>query len=161
MGSKCSPIFADLFIAALEENFMKSLPGRLKEKIGFYKRYLDDIFIIWLGNKDEFQEFFKLLNGHHRNINFTCSPDFENKTTSFLDVWVELNEGTIKTDLFIKPTAINQYLSPLSGHPQHVTRNIPYLLAFRIKRICSDEMGFEKQLAKLKRMLRDEDTGKR
>jgi len=155
MGSKCSPIFADLFMAALEEDFMNSLPGRLREKIGFYKRYLDDIFIIWLGNEQEYQEFFQLLNGHHRNIKFTTTPDFVNQTTSFLDVSVKISNGIIKTDLFIKETAVNQYLSPLSCHPNSVGRNIPYSLAFRIKRICSEDFDFERQLVKLKGMLMD------
>merc|ERR1712029_1283307 len=54
-----------------------------------------------------------------------------------------------------KETAVNQYLSPLSCHPNSVGRNIPYSLAFRIKRICSEDFDFERQLVKLKGMLMD------
>ena len=153
MGSKISPTFVDIFMAALEKKFMASLATRLREKIKFYKRYLDDILLIWDGSQTEFEEFFKLLNGFHRNLNFTCVPDFKNKTTTFLDVNVKIAGGCLTTDLYVKPTSANQYLSPLSIHPGHICTNIPYSLAFRIKRICSEESDFEKQLDKLKTTL--------
>ena len=110
MGSKCSPTFADMFMAGFETRFMDTLESRLRERIGFFKRYLDDIVIVWLGSQDEFDEFFALLNGFHRNLNFTCTPDFINRTTTFLDVNVTITEGIITTDLYIKPTSANQYL---------------------------------------------------
>ena len=125
----------------------------MRDKIKFFKRYLDDIVLVWTGSQAEFEEFFQLLKGFHRNMNFTCTPDFENRTTTFLDVNVRIGEGTITTDLYIKPTSANQYLSPLSCHPYHIQLNIPYSLAFRIRRICSEESDFEKQLTKTKTML--------
>ena len=57
------------------------------------------------------------------------------------------------TDLFVKPTSVNQYLSPESCHPSHIWRNIPYSLAFRLRRICSEDQDFEDQLLKLRDLL--------
>ena len=38
MGSKCSPTFADIFMAGFETSFLDGIPRRLREKVGFYKR---------------------------------------------------------------------------------------------------------------------------
>ena len=46
----------------------------------------------------------------------------------------------------------NKYLLPSSFHPQHITTNIPYNVALRIRRICSDDQNFEKRLTELKVM---------
>ena len=63
------------------------------------------------------------------------------------------SNGTIRTDLYKKKMSINQYLLPSSFHPKHITKNIPYNIALRIRRICSDKHSFEKRLSELKVML--------
>ena len=110
---------------------------------------MDDICILWSGSQEEFLEFFSLMDQHHRNIHFTCEPDFAKQTTTFLDVNVTIGNGVMTTDLYVKPTSVNQYLSPASSHPPCVTRNIPYSLAFRLRRICSEDQDVESQLQKL------------
>ena len=59
----------------------------------------------------------------------------------------------MNTDLFVKPTAVNQYLSPQSAHPSHICRNIPFSLGFRLRRICSEDEDFNRQLEKLGELL--------
>ena len=41
-------------------------------------------------------------------------------------------------------------MDPNSCHAGHQSQSIPYSLAYRIRRICSDEDQFEQRLAKLK-----------
>ena len=41
------------------------------------------------------------------------------------------------------------YLMPLSSHPGHVTKNIPYSIAYRIRRICWSDELFEIRLTEL------------
>ena len=43
-----------------------------------------------------------------------------------------------------------QYLSPSSSHPSHITRNIPYSLAYRLRRIESTPQLFIQNLEKLR-----------
>ena len=59
----------------------------------------------------------------------------------------------MKTDLYKKDTAKVTYLLPSSSHPNHISRNIPYSLAYRLKRICSDPEDFSKRLEELKQDL--------
>ena len=155
MGAACSPVYADIFMAKLEQEFLESIPTRLRDKIfaGFFKRFLDDIFILWDGSSEEFEEFMTLLNAFHTNIKFKAEHDFAKRTTTFLDVTISIVGGELKTDLYVKPTAANQYLQPNSCHPEHISRNIPYSLAFRIRRICSRDEDFNKRLTEFRAKL--------
>ena len=73
------------------------------------------------------------------------------RSVAFLDMLVSIDDkGFIKTDLFKKPTSVCQYLLPSSCHAGHVTRNIPYSLAYRLLRICSERATFLKRLEELR-----------
>ena len=66
---------------------------------------------------------------------------------------VSIENGKISTDLFEKETAKAQYLDPNSCHAGHQSKSIPYSLAYRIRRICSNGDQFELRLAKLEQDL--------
>ena len=57
------------------------------------------------------------------------------------------------TDLYRKPTDRNRYLLTSSCHPAHVTNNIPFSLALRIVRICSDKVSRDTRLEELNKLL--------
>ena len=54
-----------------------------------------------------------------------------------------------ETDLFVKSSDRIPYLKPLSCHPKHFYRNIPYSLGYRLKRICSSLVNFEIRLKEI------------
>ena len=56
----------------------------------------------------------------------------------FLETSLSVSAGKINSDLYRKKTDRCQYLLPSSCHPPHCTDNIPYSLALRIQRICTD-----------------------
>ena len=94
--------------------------------------------------------FIQFVNSFHHSIKFTYEFSFMTRSVVFLDlvIWVE-DQGFIQTDLHAKDNAKNSYLLPLSNHPGHITTNIPYSLAFRIKRNCSQE---ERCIARFKEL---------
>ena len=51
---------------------------------------------------------------------------------------VRLNETTLETMLYSKPTDAPMYLNTSSNHPKHVIKNIPKGQFIRIRRICSN-----------------------
>ena len=63
------------------------------------------------------------------------------------------DSGNIIFDLYTKETAKVQYLLPSSCHPSHITRNIPYSLAYRIRRIVTEQETFERRLETLRQHL--------
>ena len=94
-----------------------------------------------------------LINSLHPTIKFTHEFNSENKSTTFLDTTIQIKDGKINTDLYRKETDRVQYLLPNSCHPSHICKNVPYSLALRLVRICSDKETLEKRLIELEKML--------
>ena len=68
MGTRPAPPWATIFFAIHEEAML----DRFKDNLAFYKRYIDDIFAIWLTDSDpirdaetwsEFKEFTDSFHG--------------------------------------------------------------------------------------------------
>jgi len=154
MGTHVAPPYANIFMGGLEE-FLASDGAKYLKHIfaGFYKRFIDDIFLLWQGSREQLDEFISYMNSIHPTIKFSSSFDFEKREITFLDVSIRIEDGKIITDLFRKPTAAIQYLLPGSCHPPHITKNIPFSLGYRLLRICSHHTTFLKRLAELREML--------
>ena len=58
MGNRYPPSYANIFMGWFGEKFIFPLLTNLSD---FYLRLIDDIFLIWNGNKTEFASFFKKL----------------------------------------------------------------------------------------------------
>ena len=107
-----------------------------------------DIFIIWTGTLEKLHQFLDDLNMIYPTIKFTMNhtkKENENicecppcDSIPFLDTSTNVKENKIVLDLYKKPTDRCQYLLTSSCHPAHVTQNIPFSLAYRIVRICSE-----------------------
>ena len=98
------------------------------------------------------------LNSSHSTIKFEFeageSFNFETKSVNFLDltIWIDEN-GCIQTTLYQKSCRVVAYLLPSSCHPTFICRNIPFSLAYRLKRIESTIAGFERNMEKLREEL--------
>ncbi|KAJ8036166.1 hypothetical protein HOLleu_20053 [Holothuria leucospilota] len=137
MGTKMAPSFANLFMGNLEKEFL----SRQILKPQIWLRFIDDIFMIWPHGEDSLKIFVENINSFHSTIKFTA--DSSRVSVHILDTTVTIENGSLKTDLFNKPTDKHNYLLPSSCHPPHCTKNIPYSQALRIKRVCSSETDFE------------------
>ena len=71
MGTGFAPSYANIFMADFEENALKNY--HLKPLI--WKRFIDDIFLIWTHGKDELTKFVKYLNSLH-NTNSHATREF-------------------------------------------------------------------------------------
>ena len=56
----------------------------------------------------------------------------------FLDTKVHFKNGFLISEIYSKPTDSHEYLNPKSSHPPNVVKNIPYSIALRVRRNCSD-----------------------
>ena len=148
MGTRMAPSYANLFMGQLEKTILMTAPEN--HVPGFYKRFPDDVFGIWLHGEQAFLEFIAHANSVNSDIKFTHTVGHR---VDFLDVTVSLVNGQISTDLFTKQTDTHQYLLPNSDHPPHVHRNLPFGLGLRITSIVSDEVQFLVRLGELSRFL--------
>ena len=151
MGTRVAPTYANIFMGKLEKLMLSRCPEALTKFLHTWKRFIDDILLIWTGTEEEFQLFFNFLNTFHPTIKFD-DPQHnpEDNSCDFLDMRISIKDGKITTDLFRKETSKPRALLPSSAHPGHITPNIVYSMAFRLLRICSDEETFEKRLEELK-----------
>lgn len=70
MGAKYAPTVANIFMSKWEseEIYGRNIPG-----LKIYKRYIDEIFLIWESNKDPLKEFLQYININKYNISFTAN----------------------------------------------------------------------------------------
>lgn len=69
--------------------------------------------------------------------------DSNQTSVEFLDLTLNIINGTIETSLFRKPTATNSLLEFSSFHPTHLKRGIPYGQYLRLRRNCTDIQDFK------------------
>ena len=171
IGTKMAPPYACIFMDKLEKEIL--LVQSLRPL--WWKRFIDDIFKIWIHGERELKAFIKALNSYHPTIKFTFEiardtlvnpeifEDMEEVTLipgnaiHFMDLklWIENRE--IQSDLYCKPTDCHQYLSFHSCHPSHVKRAIIYGQALRVKGICSSQNDFDRHLENMKQWFANRD----
>ena len=94
MGSPLGPSFANMFMCALEKNFLSNCPLHFKPLL--YGRCVDDTFCIFQ-NSAQAESFLQYLNQQHPNISFTHEVE-KNKSLPFLDVLItHTNKQTIRS----------------------------------------------------------------
>jgi hypothetical protein len=130
---------------------LEGCPENIKKFIFCWKRFIDDIFLIFCGSYEDLDSFHQYLNSVHQTMKFDdYQHEREDNSCNFLDITVRIESGRIETDLYRKETDKPTALLPSSAHPGHITPSIVYGMTFRILRICSQENYFEKRIMELK-----------
>lgn len=147
MGTRMAPNYANIFMNDLETKFLSTQ----KIKPLLYKRFLDDIFIIWTDTQENLINFIESFNKAHPDITFTYT--YSRTEINFLDVHVKVKDGSLTSNVYKKPTDRQQYLHFDSCHPRHCKTSIPYSQAHRFRRICSRPEDFEANANNLRNVL--------
>ena len=137
MGTKMAPSYANIFMGHLEGQLLMAVPLTPYR----WLRFIDDIDMQWSHGQDNLKIFLELANNFHTSIKFTS--EISNTQHVFLDTVSRIEGNNLITDLYSKPTDSHQYLLLTSCHPPHCCRNIPFSLALRIRRICTQKSDFE------------------
>ena len=143
MGTRLAPSYANLFMDYFERHYVYTHHTQPL----LWKRYIDDIFMLWQHDVQELQNFIDHLNQSVPSINF--ETHISDSEISFLDVKVRIQNNTISTSLFTKETDTLSYLDYSSCHPVSCKKSIPYSQFLRLRRICSDDDDFVTQSEKL------------
>jgi hypothetical protein len=170
MGLPPVPPYANMFMAKkIDPKFLeiaKRFSKNGQSPMEYLKRFLDDFISFWNGTSKDLHAFFEDINQIHPQIKFTmkhttsklespedrceCQPL---ESIPFLDTLLSLRNRKISVDLYRKPTDRNQYLLTNSIHPPECIKNIPYSLALRIIRTCTEKDEREKRLEELRELL--------
>ena len=140
-GAPISPGVADLCMEVFEEETLAQCPPHLAPNVWY--RYVDDTFVTL--HEYAIEDFTKYLNSRNQHIQFTREVE-ENQLIPFLDVCVHLlDDGTIKTSVYRKPTHTDQYLNWDSNHPLDHKRSVVRTLLNRVNTHVSDPQDRAKE----------------
>ena len=92
IGTRMAPNYAIIFMHKIETELLQKSPLQPT----FFKRFIDDIFLIWPHGEEELQKFLEMINNHHKMIKFT--EEHSTKEIAFLDTLVCKENGKLLTD---------------------------------------------------------------
>jgi len=134
MGPKNACSYADLAMGEID--YQAKFSGPIKPTLWW--RYRDDVFDLWQQGLPALHEFTDFINSLYPTIRFELV--FSERELHVLDLTLHLIGGFIQTDVYSKPTDSHLYLPPSSAHPKHVFKAIPYGIATRLQRNCSEQV---------------------
>ena len=115
-----------------------------KFKLVYYRRYVDDIFVL-LKSCSHLIKFRDNLNKCHTNIKFSFEEE-NNEKLSFLDVEVSREENKFATTVYPKPTFSGVYTHFDSFLTTTYKFSMIYTLVFRCFSIRSNWTNFHNEL---------------
>lgn len=137
MGARFAPSVANLFMAHWEEEVIyKDTPPELI----CYQRYIDDIIMIWDGDRSDLDSFMKKLDENNRNIVLSWNVGKDHVT--YLDLDIHIKDNVLELKNHFKPTDRNAYIPLGSCHHLQWLCNIPKGQFVRIRRNCTHEQEY-------------------
>ena len=150
MGNRLAPPFAILFMHDLESRFLATSP----EKPSVWFRYIDDIFGVWEHGLERLQQFHQALNQFHPTIKFSLEHTGDLPSIPFLDTNVTVTQdGSVTTELYIKPTHSGILLHYDSAHPKSLKDAIAQSQLQRALRVSNTPSGSTRSVTKMTSML--------
>lgn len=138
MGTPFAVVFANIFLAHLEQKLHLTLPAALKPLIS--KRYVDDLFVV-CASEASAVAFMQSYNAQYPSIKLTSATG---DLVNFMDLRVYKGDrfrisGILDVELYSSGTKKFLYLPPWSFHP---SSTFPSFISAERKRVrinCSDE----------------------
>jgi hypothetical protein len=126
MGTSCAVWFANLYFGFHEKSKLlprfKDLPARIL----FYARFVDDVFLIWLGECDLQWKALVLMFNDFGILKWECPKP--KTTVDFLDLTLTVEGNKVVTKTYQKPENPYLYIPPHSAHPAGMINGIIFLL---------------------------------
>lgn len=142
MGKSFAHSYVNIVMAVWEET---ALSGCFIAPLHYY-RFLEDIWVVWSGSIEQFNNFISDLNGIDPSIHL------KSVVSRKLMVCVEISvfkgpyfHQTNKLDIkvYFKPTDTHALLHKSSFHPKHTFRGIVKSQLLRFDRICTLQADFK------------------
>ena len=149
MGSPLVPTLAKTFLCHHESNWLKDCPKDFKPV--YYKRYVDDIFVLF--NKPKHAQFFlEYMNKKHKNMKFSIKTEIKG-SLSFLDVRIFRENDKFVTSVFRKETFSGVYTNFIRFIPLEYKFGLVHTLLNGCFNLSSDFLKFHDEVDKPKKIL--------
>jgi hypothetical protein len=144
MGISPAPPWATIFYGLHEQQFLPDW----SQHVIYYKRFIDDVFGIWLPHTDpiknnELWELFKhrMQSWHGLEWEFTHpSP-----TCNFMDLTISISNSKITTTIYEKKQNLYLYIPPHSAHPSGIINGLIFGHILRLHRLCSNKRDIQQK----------------
>lgn len=142
MGTNAAVELANIYVAHYIE-CKESFKERKTRFMRLWKRFIDDVFMIWKGTRAELDQFIVWLNSQNPSLRFTAH--IHESETDFLDLTAFRHNHRLKFKIYQK--SINRFLYvPFdSNHPRHVFRAFIKGELIRYARNCTRMVDFWRQ----------------
>jgi len=153
MGSPVSPIAANIFMEALEQEAIATAPLDCKPKL--WLRYVDDVLEII--KKDSVEALTDHINkvDETGSIKFTYEKETDGKLPFLDTLIVKKSDGSVKLLVYRKPTHTDQYLNYGSHHPLHQKLGVIRTLYDRMETIVTEQKDKEDEGKKVQEALKN------
>ena len=128
MGTSAAVMWATLYYAYHENHTI--LPKH-QHNLLYYKRFIDDIFGIWIGNTtDEWQEFCQDID-NFGVLTWDIKDQKLSHRVNFLDLTLTIEDSRVISRTYQKDLNLYLYIPPASAHPPGVIKGLLYGLIRR------------------------------
>ena len=133
--------YADIAMAKYD-----SLANKFHLKPCVWKRFRDDVFVLWEHGTASLSSILDYLNTMDKTGKIKFTMEIASDTgLEFLDLKLKISEGKIRVDVFAKSTNRFSYTTPNTCYPKNNKFNIPRGIALRLRRICDNDETFKKR----------------
>jgi len=113
MGSSLSPIFSNIFMDFLETKLNEN--PFFKRVVAFYCRYVDDIFCIINGSREDINSLLEIMNSLFPTIKFTVEHETNGKLP-FLDLFIAREHDKLIWKIYEKDSKSHNIIPNFSYH---------------------------------------------
>ena len=152
-GIKLAPTYACLGMGKYE-SIAFNTDFELLDRILLWKRFIDDVLMLFEGSKEECEKLVDRLNSLRPGV-VKFKFEYSTEMVEFLDLKIFFENERLETDLYIKPSNLQLYLYFLSNHPEPCKQGVVYGQALRIIERCSKIEDRDHHLENLKTKLLD------
>ena len=146
MGSPLGPTLANIFLCHYEDIWLRNCS--LECKPSYYKRYVDNIFVIF-ESETQVELFKNFVNTCHPKMKFTFEKE-QNNFFNFLDVKVIREDNVFTTSVYRKPSFSGVYTQFDSYTPLNYKFSVVILLFFAVLPYILTCLNYIQKLVKLK-----------
>jgi hypothetical protein len=118
MGTPAAPLYSILTFGYHENT---SILPNFKSQLIYYKRFIDDIFGIWIEDTKSPSQSEHIWNNFKEKINqfsiLKWNIEPLTLSTTFMDLCITIKDDRIITTTYQKPLNLYLYIPPLSAHP--------------------------------------------
>jgi hypothetical protein len=140
MGTIMAPTYANIYLKQKEENNLSDWlkPKTSRPNVLLFKRYIDDIIIIYNNHNNTLPAFLNDLRNAYNPLELSITVKRHNAT--YLDLTLNINDTTNRVDheMYVKPTNSKTYIPSHSLHNTKTLHNTIYNDILRSDRLCNN-----------------------